>query len=86
MITFKVTRMISDSQTGIVKEIDYIAKGSIGESVGSLSLELPEGDYIPFAELTPTIVQSWVESKNLYNPADIDDENTQSSISTDLPW
>jgi hypothetical protein len=30
---------------------------------GSIGLEQPEGDVIPFAELTPEIVIGWVQAK-----------------------
>ena len=78
--------MISESHTGIVKTIEYKATGSSGESTGVVNLDPPAKNYIPFSELTPSVVQSWVESKNLYNSASIDNASSDDSISTNFPW
>lgn len=78
--------MISDSSTGVVKQVNYTVKGNKGESTGCVSLSEPGTELIPFSELTPTIVQSWVEQLGLYNPEDIDDSSIENNISTDLPW
>lgn len=86
MIKFTVTEMTSDSSTGVVKQVNYTVKGNKGESTGCVYLSEPGDDFIPFSELTPTIVQSWVEQLGLYNPEDIDDSSVESTISTDLPW
>lgn len=84
MIEFTVTKMISDSSTGIVKQINYTVKGNKGESTGCASLSEPKDDFIPFSELTPSIIQSWIEQLGLYHPEEIDDPDD--AISTSLPW
>jgi hypothetical protein len=84
MIKFIVTEMISDSSTGIVKQINYTVKGNKGESTGGISLPEPGDDFIPFSELTPNIIQSWIEQLGLYHPEEIDDPDD--TILTFFPW
>lgn len=84
MINFTVTEMISDSSTGVVKQVNYTVKGNKGESTGCAFLSEPGNDFIPFSELTPNIIQSWIEQLGLYHPEEIDDPDD--TISTSFPW
>ena len=61
---------------------------------GSLGLERPEGDLIPFADLTPEIVIGWVKEKfGAEKVAEIEgalqaqlDEQRAPSKQSGLPW
>jgi len=61
---------------------------------GSLGLERPEGDLIPFADLTPEIVIGWVKEKfGAEKVAEIEgalqaqlDEQRAPSKAAGLPW
>lgn len=82
---FKITKMLSNPLTGVVEQVDYIAQGNQGQSIGSLALESPEEAlFIPFSELTKEIVQEWVENKGVYDPKQLDKEDTL--VSTAIPW
>jgi hypothetical protein len=52
---------------GIVFTVHYTVAANDGtyssSAYGSIGLEQPEGDVIPFAELTPEVVIGWVQDK-----------------------
>jgi hypothetical protein len=52
---------------GIVFTVHYTVAANDGtyssSAYGSIGLEQPEGDIIPFADLTPEIVIGWVQAK-----------------------
>ena len=52
---------------GIVFTVHYTVAASDGTSsssaYGSIGLEQPEGEVIPYADLTPEIVIGWVQDK-----------------------
>jgi hypothetical protein len=52
---------------GIVYVVHYTVAANDGtyasSAYGSIGLEQPEGDVIPFAELTPEVVIGWVQAK-----------------------
>lgn len=62
---------------------------------GSIGLEQPEGDFIPFADLTPEIVIGWVQEKlgGAEKVAEVEaalqaqlDEQHQPTKASGLPW
>ena len=52
---------------GIVFTVHYTVGANDGtyssSAYGSIGLEQPEGDVIPYADLTPELVISWVQEK-----------------------
>ena len=52
---------------GIVFTVHYTVAASDGtyssSAYGSIGLEQPEGDVIPYADLTPELVVGWVQDK-----------------------
>jgi hypothetical protein len=62
-----VAQMERHTADGIIFTVHYTVAASDGtyasSAYGSIGLEQPEGDVIPFAELTPEIVIGWVQAK-----------------------
>jgi len=60
----KIDRYTSD---GIVMTVHYTVDSNDGTysagAYGSVGLEAPEGNVIPYADLTPEIVIGWVQEK-----------------------
>jgi hypothetical protein len=65
--TWAVAQMERHTADGIVFTVHYTVAANDGtyasSAYGSLGLEAPEGDAIPFAELTPETVIGWVKDK-----------------------
>jgi hypothetical protein len=84
---------------GIVYVVHYTVAANDGtyssSAYGSIGLEQPEGDVIPFADLTPDIVIGWVQDK-LGGPEKVDeiqaalqkqlDEQRNPTAAQGLPW
>jgi hypothetical protein len=62
-----IAQMERHTADGIVFTVHYTVAANDGtyssSAYGSIGLEQPEGDVIPFAELTPEIVIGWVQAK-----------------------
>ena len=62
-----VAQMERHTADGIVFTVHYTVAANDGtyasSAYGSLGLEQPEGDAIPYADLTPEIVIGWVQDK-----------------------
>ena len=65
--TWGVAQMERHTADGIVFTVHYTVAASDGtyasSAYGSIGLEQPEGDVIPYADLTPEIVIGWVQDK-----------------------
>ena len=83
---------------GIVYVVHYTVAANDGtyasSAYGSLGLEQPEGDVIPYAELTPEIVTGWIKDKfGEEKVAEIEaalqkqlDEQRNPTAAQGLPW
>jgi hypothetical protein len=62
-----VAQMERHTADGIIFTVHYTVAASDGtyssSAYGSIGLEQPEGDVIPFADLTPELVIGWVQAK-----------------------
>lgn len=62
-----ITNMERRTNDGVVYIVDYTVVANDGtyssSAYGSLDLEAPESDPIPFEDLTPEIVVGWVKHK-----------------------
>jgi hypothetical protein len=62
-----VAQMDRHTSDGIVFTVHYTVSANDGiyssSAYGSIGLEQPEGDAIPYADLTPEIVIGWVQAK-----------------------
>ena len=65
--TWGVAQMERHTADGIVFTVHYTVAASDGtyssSAYGSIGLEQPEGDVIPYADLTPELVIGWVQEK-----------------------
>ena len=65
--TWGVAQMERHTADGIVFTVHYTVGANDGtyssSAYGSIGLEQPEGDVIPYADLTPEIVIGWVQDK-----------------------
>ena len=65
--TWAIAQMERHTADGIVFTVHYTVAASDGtyasSAYGSIGLEQPEGDVIPYADLTPEIVIGWVQEK-----------------------
>jgi hypothetical protein len=65
--TWGIAQMERQTADGIVFTVHYTVAASHGtyssSAYGSIGLEQPEGDVIPYADLTPEIVIGWVKDK-----------------------
>jgi hypothetical protein len=83
---------------GIVYVVHYTVAANDGtyasSAYGSIGLEQPEGDVIPYAELTPEIVTGWIKDKfGEEKVAEIEaalqkqlDEQRNPTAAQGLPW
>jgi hypothetical protein len=67
VFTWNVAQMERHTADGIVFTVHYTVDANDGTysagAYGSVGLEQPEGNVIPYADLTPEIVISWVKEK-----------------------
>ena len=65
--TWGVAQMERHTADGIVFTVHYTVAANDGtyssSAYGSIGLEQPEGDVIPYADLTPELVIGWVQEK-----------------------
>ena len=65
--TWGVAQIKRHTADGIVFTVHYTVAANDGtyssSAYGSIGLEQPEGDVIPYADLTPEIVIGWVQEK-----------------------
>jgi hypothetical protein len=65
--TWAIAQMERHTADGIVFTVHYTVSASDGtyasSAYGSIGLEQPEGNVIPYADLTPEIVIGWVQDK-----------------------
>jgi hypothetical protein len=93
-----VAQMDRHTADGIVFTVHYTVAANDGtyasSAYGSLGLEQPEGDVIPYAELTPEIVTGWIKDKfGEEKVAEIEaalqkqlDEQRNPTAAQGLPW
>jgi hypothetical protein len=96
--TWAVAQMDRHTADGIVFTVHYTVAANDGtyasSAYGSLGLEQPEGDVIPYAELTPEIVTGWIKDKfGEEKVAEIEaalqkqlDEQRNPTAAQGLPW
>ena len=64
---WNIAQLERHTADGIVFTVHYTVSANDGtyssSAYGSIGLEQPEGDVIPFADLTPEIVIGWVQAK-----------------------
>jgi hypothetical protein len=65
--TWGIAQMERQTVDGIVFTVHYTVAASDGtyssSAYGSIGLEQPEGNVIPYADLTPELVIGWVQEK-----------------------
>ena len=65
--TWGIAQMERHTADGIVFTVHYTVAASDGtyasSAYGSIGLDQPEGEVIPYADLTPEIVIGWVQDK-----------------------
>lgn len=99
--TFKwdIAQLERNTADGVVFTVHYTVAASDGvyssSAYGSLGLEQPEDDIIPYADLTPEIVIGWVKEK-LGGPEKVEeieaalqaqlDEQHAPTKAQGLPW
>jgi hypothetical protein len=96
--TWNIAQMERETADGYVFTVHYTVDAkddtySAG-AYGSLGLERPEGNMIPFADLTPEVVIGWVKEKfGAEKVAEIEgalqaqlDEQRAPSKQSGLPW
>ena len=96
--TWAVAQLERETQDGYVFTVHYTVNAADGTytagAYGSLGLERPEGDMVPFADLTEEIVTGWVKDKfGAEKVAEIEealqaqlDEQHAPSKASGLPW
>ena len=93
--TWGVAQMERHTADGIVFTVHYTVAASDGtyssSAYGSIGLEQPEGDVIPYADLTPELVIGWVQEK--LNVAEIEaalqvqiDQQRTPTTAQGVPW
>ena len=94
-----IAQMERHTADGIVYVVHYNGAANDGtyssSAYGSIGLEQPEGDVIPYADLIPEIVTIWVQEK-LGGPEKVDeiqaalqkqlDEQRNPTAAQGLPW
>jgi hypothetical protein len=69
VFTWKISQLERETQDGYVFVAHYTVDAVSGDEVyragayGSIGLERPEGEMIPFADLTEQLVVGWVKEK-----------------------
>jgi len=98
IVTWNVAQMDRHTADGIVFTVHYTVDANDGTynagAYGSIGLEQPEGNIIPFADLTPEIVIGWVQEKlTAEKVAEIEaalqkqlDEQRHPTVAQGLPW
>ena len=65
--TWAIANLERHTADGIVFSVHYTVAANDGtyasSAYGSIGLEQPEGDVIPYADLTPELVIGWVQDK-----------------------
>ena len=65
--TWAIAQLERHTADGIVYSVHYTVAANDGtyasSAYGSIGLEQPEGDVIPYADLTPELVIGWVQDK-----------------------
>jgi hypothetical protein len=96
--TWAVAQMERHTADGIVYVVHYTVAANDGtyssSAYGSIGLEQPEGEVIPYADLTPEIVIGWVKDKfGEEKVAEIEaalqkqlDEQRNPTAAQGLPW
>jgi hypothetical protein len=98
VFTWKIAQLERETSDGYVFTAHYTADASDGTysagAYGSLGLERPEGDMVPFADLTEEIVVGWVKEKltaekvtevEMALQAQLDEQRTPSKAAG-MPW
>ena len=68
-ITWNIAQLERHTADGIVFTVHYTVAATSGDAVysssayGSIGLDAPEDNIIPYADLTPEIVIGWVQDK-----------------------
>jgi len=93
--TWAVAQMDRHTADGIVFTVHYTVAANDGtyssSAYGSVGLEQPEGDAIPYSDLTPEIVIGWVQDKleveeiQAALQAQIDQQRTPTTAQG-MPW
>jgi len=93
--TWGVAQMERRTADGIVFTVHYTVAASDGtyasSTYGSIGLEQPEGEVIPYADLTPELVIGWVQYKlggaeiEAALQAQIDQQRTPTTAAG-VPW
>jgi hypothetical protein len=98
--TWNIAQLERHAADGIVYTAHYTVDANDGTygvvgAYGSVGLEAPEGNVIPYADLTPEIVISWVQDKlgGEEKVAEIEaalqsqlDEQRQPTTAAGVPW
>ncbi len=96
--TWNIANLERETQDGYVFVVHYTVNAQddtyTAGAYGSLGLERPEGDLIPFSELTEEVVVGWVKEKfGEEKVTEIEaalqaqlDEQRQPTKSAGLPW
>ena len=97
--TWAIAQLERTTADGIVFTVHYTVAANDGtyasSAYGSIGLEQPEGDIIPYADLTPEIVIGWVQEKlgGAEKVAEIEaalqgqlDEQAAPTKAAGLPW
>jgi hypothetical protein len=99
VFTWNVAQMERHTDDGIVFTVHYTVDANDGTyssgAYGSVGLEQPEGNIIPYADLTPEIVIGWTKEKlggdekvaeiHAALQAQIDEQRNPSKA-TGVPW
>jgi hypothetical protein len=94
-----IAQMERHTADGIVFTVHYTVAANDGtyssSAYGSIGLEQPKGDVIPYADLTPEIVTTWVQDK-LGGPEKVDeiqaalqaqiDQQRTPTTAQGMPW
>jgi hypothetical protein len=96
--SWSIAQLERETADGYVFTVHYTVDASDGTysagAYGSIGLERPEGELVPFAELTPEIVVGWVKDKfgdekvveiEAALQAQLDEQHAPSKASG-LPW
>ncbi len=95
---WNISQLERETQDGYVFTVHYTVNAQDGTysagAYGSLGLERPEGDLIPFSELTEEVVVGWVKEKfGEEKITEIEtalqaqlDEQRQPTKAAGLPW
>jgi hypothetical protein len=97
--TWGIAQMERHTSNGIVIVVHYTVDANDGTysagAYGSVALEAPEGNVIPYADLTPEVVIGWVQEKlgGEEKVAEIEaalqsqiDEQRQPTTAAGVPW